>query len=61
MNKNRKLTSVRVEQELFSKFRQQCIEHNFTFQKLAARAMYLYLTDKEFKNLMHTQTDISLK
>jgi hypothetical protein len=61
MNKDKRLTSVRVEEELFSKFRQECIRHRFSFQKLADRAMYLYLTDEEFKKQIHTQTDISIK
>lgn len=61
MNKDKKLTSVRVEEELFSKFRQECIRHKFSFQKLADRAMYLYLTNEEFKKQIHTQTDISIK
>jgi hypothetical protein len=61
MNKDKRLTSVRVEDELFSKFRQECIRHRFSFQKLADRAMYLYLTNEEFKKQIHTQTDISIK
>ena len=61
MNKDKKLTSVRVEEELFSRFRQECIAHKFSFQKLADRAMYLYLTNEEFKKQIHTQTDISIK
>lgn len=61
MNKDKKLTSVRVEEELFSKFRQECIRHKFSFQKLADRAIYLYLTNEDFKKQIHKQTDISIK
>jgi len=61
MKKEKKLTSVRVEESLFNKFRQECISHKFSFQKLADRALYLYLTDEEFKKQIHTQTDINLK
>lgn len=57
----KKLTSVRVEQELFEQFKIQCVRHKFSFQKLADRAIFLYLTDDEFRNTLHKQTDISIK
>lgn len=49
-SKDKKLTSVRIHPQLFSDFKLSCEEDNFTFQKLAERAIYLYLTDDEFKN-----------
>lgn len=60
MNKNKKLTSVKVEEQLFSLFRQECIGYKFSFQKLADRAIFLYLTDTEFRKKIHNQTNISL-
>jgi hypothetical protein len=57
----KKLTSVRVEQELFEQFKIQCVRHKFSFQKLADRAIFLYLTDDEFRNTLHKQTDINIK
>ena len=57
----KKLTSVRVEQELFEQFKIQCVRHKFSFQKLADRAIFLYLTDDEFRNTLHKQTDIDIK
>mgnify|MGYP001492459787 CR=1 FL=1 len=58
---NKKLTSVRVEEELFQEFKIQCLRYKFSFQKLADRALYLYLTDDKFKETIHSQTDLKLK
>jgi len=57
----KKLTSVRVEQELFEQFKIQCVRHKFSFQKLADRAIFLYLTDDRFREKLHKQTDINIK
>ena len=48
-SKDKKLTSVRIHPELFNDFKLSCEEDNFTFQTLAERAIFLYLTDEEFK------------
>lgn len=58
---DKKLTSVRVEQELFEQFKIQCVRHKFSFQKLADRAIFLYLTDDRFRDKLHKQTDINIK
>ena len=57
----KKLTSVRVEQELFEQFKIQCVRHKFSFQKLADRAIFLYLTDDRFREQLHKQNDITIK
>lgn len=51
-NKDKKLTSVRLDPELYEEFKFQCLKDNFSFQKLASRAIYLYLNDKDFKKLI---------
>tara|TARA_E500000318_G_scaffold18317_1_gene18941 strand:- start:1531 stop:1731 length:201 start_codon:yes stop_codon:yes gene_type:complete len=51
----KKLTSVRIDEELFTQFKFQCVRDKFSFQKLASRAIYLYLTDKEFKDTIQKQ------
>jgi len=53
MTKEEKLTSVKITQPLFDKFKMACLQDNFSFKKLADRAIFLYLTDKEFKQLIH--------
>lgn len=51
-----KLTSVKITQPLFDKFKMACLEDKFSFKKLADRAIFLYLTDKEFRKLIHKIT-----
>ena len=60
-NKDRKLTSVRIDADLFQEFKLQCMHDNFSFQKLASRALFLYLTDKGFKQRIPKQNTIKLK
>ena len=59
--KNEKLTSVKVTQPLFDEFKMSCLHHNFSFKKLADRAIFLYLTNDEFREKIHNQTNIVLK
>jgi hypothetical protein len=54
-NKDKKLTSVRLDPDLYDEFKFQCLKDNFSFQKLASRAIYLYLNDKDFKNKLQKQ------
>jgi len=58
---SKKLTSVRVEQELFEEFKMECVRYKFSFQKLADRAIFFYLTDEKFRNKIHNQIDINKK
>ena len=58
---DKRLTTVRLNDELFQEFKFQCIKDKFSFQKLASRSIFLYLTDKDFKNNIHNTTDIKLK
>ena len=57
----KKLTSVKVEQELFQEFKEECIRHKFSLQKLVDRAIFLYLTDREFRQKIHKQNSLKLK
>ena len=57
----KKLTSVKVEQELFQEFKEECIRYKFSLQKLVDRAIFLYLTEDSFKQKLHNQTNIKLK
>lgn len=61
MAQNKRLTSVKVEDELFQEFKLQCVKHKFSFQKLADRAIFLYITNEEFRRQLHDQTDIKIK
>ena len=57
----KRLTTVRIDDELFQEFKYQCIKNKFSFQKLASRSIFLYLTNKDFKTKIHRVTSIKLK
>ena len=53
MTKEEKLTSVKITHPLFDQFKMACLQDNFSFKKLADRAIFLYLTDPNFKKNIH--------
>ena len=55
------LTSVKIQSDLFEDFRVECVKRKFSFQKLADRAIHLYLTNEEFRKSVttHTSTNIN--
>jgi hypothetical protein len=54
------LTSVKVQTDLFNDFKVECVRRKFSFQKLADRSIYLYLTDEEFRKKITNQTTLDL-
>ena len=54
------LTSVKVKSELFENFKIECVRRKFSFQKLADRALFLYLTDEDFRKQISNQTNLEL-
>jgi hypothetical protein len=54
------LTSVKVQTDLFENFKIECVKRKFSFQKLADRAIYLYLTDENFRKQITNQSSIEL-
>ena len=54
------LTSVKVKSDLFENFKIECVKRKFSFQKLADRAIYLYLTDEDFRKQITNQTNLEL-
>ena len=54
------LTSVKVHRDLFEEFKIECVKTKFSLQKLADRALYLYLTSEEFRKQIHNQTNLTL-
>ena len=57
---NLKLTSVKIVDHLFEDFKISSISHKFNLQKLANRAVHLYLTDEEFRKKLHNHTDLTI-
>jgi hypothetical protein len=58
--KDMTLTSVKVKSDLFENFKIECVKRKFSFQKLADRAIYLYLTDEDFRKSITNQTNLEL-
>jgi hypothetical protein len=59
MEKN-KLTSVKVNEELFEEFKILCVRTKFSLQKLVDRSIHLYLTDEDYKKQLHNHTNLTL-
>lgn len=58
--KDMTLTSVKIKSDLFENFKIECVKRKFSFQKLADRAIYLYLTDENFRKQVTNQTNLEL-
>ena len=54
------LTSVKVQAGLFENFKIECVKRKFSFQKLADRSIYMYLTDDEFRKRVHNHSNLEL-
>ena len=46
--------------DLFDKFKIECINRKFSFQRISERAIHLYLTSEEFRKQIHNHNDLSL-
>jgi len=55
------LTSVKVKSDLFENFKIECVKRKFSFQKLADRSLFLYLTDEDFRKKINNQTNLEIK
>lgn len=58
--KDMTLTSVKIQSDLFETFKIECVKRKFSFQKLADRAIHLYLTDETFRKNLHNHNDLEL-
>jgi hypothetical protein len=55
-----KLTSVKVNEELFEEFKVLCVRTKFSLQKLVDRSIHLYLTEDDFRKKIHNHTNLTL-
>jgi|TARA_R110000796_G_scaffold86975_1_gene187984 hypothetical protein len=55
------LTSVKVKSDLFENFKIECVKRKFSFQKLADRTIYLYLTNEDFRKQVSNHTNLELE
>ena len=58
--KDMTLTSVKVKSDLFENFKIECVKRKFSFQKLADRSLYLFLTDEDFRKKINSQINLDL-
>jgi len=59
-NKEKTLTSVKIQSDLFQDFKIVFVKRKFSFQKLADRAIHLYLTDDEFRKTINNHNNLEL-
>lgn len=57
---DKKLTSVKIDTDLWEEFKIECIKRKFSFQKLSERAIDLYMNSEEFRRTV-TNHDLKLK
>ena len=55
-----KLTSVKILQDLYKKFKLNALSDEFTLQKLVNRSMDLYLVDRDFKSQIHEYKNLKV-
>ena len=61
IKKDMTLTSVKVKSDLFENFKIECVKRKFSFQKLADRSIYLYLTNEECRKQITNQINLDLE
>ena len=59
--KSMTLTSVKVKSDLFENFKIECVKRKFSFQKLADRSLFLYLTDEDLRKQITNQINLEIK
>ena len=57
---NSKLTSVKIIESLYNKFKVTSVGTDMTLQKLTNRCVDLYLKDNEFKELVDSNDDLKI-
>ena len=53
-----KLTSVKILEDLYKRFKQTTVNTKMTLQKLTNRSINLYLTDEQFKDNLETHNNL---
>ena len=59
MNKS-KLTSVKILEDLYKRFKSTTVNTKMTLQKLTNRSIDLYLTDEIYKNKLETHNNLTI-
>ena len=56
--KNSKLTSVKILEDLYKRFKATTVNTKMTLQKLTNRSIDLYVTDETYKNTIETHDNL---
>ena len=57
---NSKLTSVKILEDLYKRFKQTTVNTKMTLQKLTNRSIDLYLTDEQYKQTLETHDNLTI-
>ena len=57
---NSKLTSVKILEDLYKRFKSATVNTKMTLQKLTNRSIDLYLTDENYKNKLETYDNLTI-
>ena len=60
MKHKTKLTSVKLIDDVYRKFKANSAINDFTLQKLVNRAIKLYITDEQFKDIIHNYSELTV-
>ena len=55
-----KLTSVKILEDLYKRFKAKTVNTKMTLQKLTNRSIDLYLTDKQYKQKLETHNNLTI-
>ena len=55
-----KLTSVKILEDLYKRFKSATVNTKMTLQKLTNRSINLYLTDEQFKDNLETHDNLTI-
>ena len=58
--KNTKLTSVKILESLYEKFKLNTVNTKMTLQKLTNRSLDLYLTDEKFRDTIEVHDKLTI-
>ena len=53
-----KLTSVKILEHLYKRFKRETVNTDMTLQKLTNRCIHLYLNDEDFREKVETTDDL---
>ena len=57
---NAKLTSVKILEDLYKRFKSTTVNTKMTLQKLTNRSIDLYLTDENYKNKLEIYDNLTI-